>query len=201
MTNEQRLVDNIAASPRVMQVLRIARAANLPDWRLVAGSIYGTVWNALTNRHPDHGIKDYDLCYFDPDTSWEAEDAIIKAVAALTPPDLLPLVEVRNQARVHLWFSAKFGGNYPALSNTDEALTRYLCYSDAVAARLEADDSISVAAPFGLDDIFKLTMRPNPGRGTTDNRAAKVASVQARWPEVKYKEDEDAPNKNQTMVS
>lgn len=188
MTNHQRLIDMVRASPRVMQVLAIARDAGLHDWRLVAGAIYGTVWNALTDQPNDHGIKDYDICYFDPDTSWEAEDAWIKAVAKITPPDLLPLVEVRNQGRVHLWFSEKFGGDYPALTSTDEALTRYLCYSDAVAVRLEADDSISVAAPFGLEDIFAMTMRPNPGRGTTDNRAGKVASIQRRWPQVRYKE-------------
>jgi uncharacterized protein len=189
VTLETQLIDMLRASPRVMQVLEIARAANLPDWRLVAGSIYGTVWNTLTGQAPDHGIKDYDICYFDPDTSYEAEDAVIKAVAAITPPDLLPLVEVRNQARVHLWFAAKFGGDYSALINTDEALTRYLCYSDAVAVRLEADDTISVAAPFGLDDVFAMVMRPNPGRGATGNRAAKVGSVQSRWPSVRYEEN------------
>jgi uncharacterized protein len=188
MTNEQRLVEMVRASPRVMAVLDIARAAGLPDWRLVAGSIYGTVWNALTGQPADHGIKDYDICYFDPDTSWDAEDTWIKAVAAITPPDLLPLVEVRNQGRVHVWFSEKFGGDYPPLTCTDEALGRYLCYSDAVAVRLEPDDSISVAAPFGLDDVFTMTMRPNPGRGTTDNRAAKVASIRSRWPQVRYEE-------------
>jgi uncharacterized protein len=172
-----------------MAVLAIARAANLPDWRLVAGSIYGTVWNALTDQDVDHGIKDYDICYFDPDTSYEAEDAWIKAVAAITPPDLLPLVEVRNQARVHLWFGEKFGGDYPPLSNTDEALTRYLCYSDAVAVRLEADDTITIAAPFGLDDVFAMVMRPNPGRGETNNRDTKVAAVRARWSQVRYEEN------------
>lgn len=195
MSMEQRLIDVIRASPRVMHVLHIARAAKLPDWRLVAGSVYGTVWNALTGRAPDHGIKDYDICYFDPDTSWEAEDTIIKAVAKLTPPNLLPLVEVRNQARVHLWFSDKFGGDYAALKDTDEALTRYLCYCDAVAVRLEADDTISVAAPFGLDDVFTMTMRPNPQRGATGNRAVKVASVQVRWPEVRYEPVIQIPTK------
>ncbi len=193
MNLEAQLVQMLRASPRVMAVLELARAANLPDWRLVAGSIYGTVWNALTNRDVDHGIKDYDLCYFDPDTSWDAEDAFIKSVAAITPPDLLPLVEVRNQARVHLWFGDKFGGDYPPLLQTDEALGRYLCYSDAVGVSLEVDDSISIAAPFGLEDVFSMTMRPNPGRGTTTNRAAKVASIQARWPEVVYKESVDDP--------
>jgi uncharacterized protein len=193
MRLEERLINMIKASPRVMQVLEIARAANLPDWRLVAGSIYGTVWNALTNRDPNHGIKDYDICYYDPDTSWDGEDVIIKKVAALTPPELLPLIEVRNQARVHLWFGDKFGGDYPALTCTDEALSRYLCYSDAVAVRLEADDRITIAAPFGLGDVFDMVMRSNPGRGATGNRRAKVAAVQARWPEVQFKEDDHAP--------
>jgi uncharacterized protein len=193
VTDEQRLIDIVRASPRLMQVMEIARGANLPDWRVVAGSVYGTVWNALTGKAPDYGIKDYDICYFDPDISYEAEDVIIKAVAAITPPDLLPLIEVRNQARVHLWFSGKFGGDYPALSCTDEALTRYLCYSDAVAVRLETDNSISVAAPFGLDDVFAMVMRPNPGRGATDNYGAKAASIQSRWPEVRYEENQNAP--------
>jgi uncharacterized protein len=188
VTNQDHLIQMVRASPRVMAVLEIAREANLPDWRLVAGSIYGTVWNALTDQPVDHGIKDYDICYFDPDTSYEAEDAWIKAVAAITPPDLLPLVEVRNQARVHLWFGEKFGGDYPPLANTDEALTRYLCYSDAVAVRLEADDTITIAAPYGLDDVFAMVMRPNPGRGETNNRGTKVASVRARWPQVRYEE-------------
>lgn len=192
MNDQERLIEMLRASPRVMEVMGIARAAGLPDWRLVAGSIYGTVWNALSDQPSDHGIKDYDICYFDPDTSWEAEDAWIKAVGAKTPPDLLPLVEVRNQARVHLWFGEKFGGDYPPLANTDQALLRYLCFSDAVAVRLEADDDISVAAPFGLHDVFAMVMRPNPGRGTTTNRAAKVASVQARWPQVRYEENDDA---------
>jgi uncharacterized protein len=189
VTQEERLIQMLRASPRLMQVLEIARAANLPDWRLVAGSVYGTVWNALTGKAANYGIKDYDICYYDADTSYEAEDAIIKAVAAITPSGLLPLVEVRNQARVHLWFSGKFGGDYPPLRCTDEALTRYLCYSDAVAVRLEADDSISIAAPFGLDDVFDMVMRSNPERGTTGNRAAKVASIQSRWPSVRYEED------------
>lgn len=185
---ETRLIHMVQASPRVMQVLDLVRGANLPDWRLVAGSVYGTVWNSLTGRAPDYGIKDYDICYFDPDISWDAEDRIIKAVDALLPEDLKPLVEVRNQARVHVWFEKRFGSPYAPLSCTDESLERYLCFSDAVAVRLEADDSISLAAPFGLQDLFDMVLRPNPNRGATHNTKAKVAGIQARWPEVQFKE-------------
>ena len=48
----------------------------LPDAWIVSGCLVQTVWNALTHRAVDYGIVDYDVFYFDPDTSWEAEDAI-----------------------------------------------------------------------------------------------------------------------------
>ena len=30
------------------------------------------LWNGLTGRAVDYEIKDYDVFYFDPDTSWQA---------------------------------------------------------------------------------------------------------------------------------
>ncbi len=36
------------------------------------------------------------------------------------------MVEVRNQARVHLWFEAHFGEPYTPLSSTAEALRRFV---------------------------------------------------------------------------
>src|SRR5258705_12247068 len=49
----------------------------LPDAWLVSGCLVQTAWNVLTSRAVDYGIKDYDVFYFDPDTSWKAEDKII----------------------------------------------------------------------------------------------------------------------------
>jgi hypothetical protein len=181
---EARLVAALGDSPRLMTVLRTVRAAGLAQWRLTAGAIYGTLWNALTGRPPDHGIKDYDVAYWDADTGWDAEDAAIRKVAALAPAPLKPLIEVRNQARVPLWFEAKFGAPYPPLAHVDEAVERYLFVSDCLGVRLEADDRIDVLAPFGLDDVFAMRLRPNPARGETPNRAAKAAAMRARWPEL-----------------
>ena len=50
----------------------------LPDAWIVSGCLVQTVWNVLTGRDVDYGINDYDVFYFDPDTSWEAEDAVIR---------------------------------------------------------------------------------------------------------------------------
>lgn len=180
-----RLIEAVRASPSLMRVLTGMRAMNLPDWRLVSGCVYQTVWNSLTGRDLEYGLKDYDAVYFDPDTSYDAEDALIRKAAAAFPPPLDRMVEVRNQARVHLWFEGKFGEPYAPLSCTDEALERFICPAFAVGVRLERDDAVTLAAPFGLDDLFALRLRPNPLRPFNAEGFARVSqSVRKRWPEI-----------------
>jgi hypothetical protein len=71
----------------------------------------------LTGRPLDYGIKDYDLGYFDgSDLSYEVEDAVIRRVKAAFDEPLRSMVEVRNQASVHLWFETKFSEPYGPLS-------------------------------------------------------------------------------------
>ena len=170
----------------LMDLLAGLRALALPDWRLVSGAIYQTIWNRLTGNPSGYGIKDYDVAYFDAsDLSYEAEDrVIIRAEAAL--PKWAGRIEVRNQARVHLWYLERFGGPYPQLRSTDESLENYMCTTHAVAVRLEADDCLSVAAPFGLEDIFSLTIRPCKALATNRTNYAQKARRMARlWPELR----------------
>jgi hypothetical protein len=122
-----RLTNIVLAMPSLMQVLSVARRLCLPDWLVFSGAVYQRVLNHLTGRPVDYGIKDYDLAYFDAsDLSYEAEDAIIRRVRAAFDEPLRSIVEVRNQARVHLWFETKFGEDYTPLSCTAEALQRCL---------------------------------------------------------------------------
>ncbi len=187
---EPRLVEIVRADPGLMHVLRGVREQNLPDWRVFSGAVYQSVWNALTGRPAGYGVRDYDVGYFDPDTSWDAEDVVIKRVAAAFEEPFRSTVEVRNQARVPIWFPAHFGEPYEPLSGTDEALERFVSPAFAVGVRLEPDDSISVAAPLGLEDIFALTLRPNPNRGVAKDWARVVERARARWPELHVIEPE-----------
>lgn len=181
----ERLRNIVRGSAPLMQVLRTVRDVRLPDWFIFSGAVYQRVLNHLTGRDLDYGIKDYDVAYYDAsDLSYEAEDEVIRRVAAAFEPPLREMVEVRNQARVHLWFEAKFGEPYEPLARSAEALERFVSPLHAVAVRLESDDAITVQAPFGLEDLFAMRLRPNPARppGAGFERAA--ASAQARWPEI-----------------
>jgi hypothetical protein len=166
-----------------MRLLRAMRDLALPQWRLVAGCLYQTVWNVLSGRPRRTGIKDYDLIYFDgSDLSWAAEDGVIKDVAATTRGFPGP-VEVRNQARVHLWFEQRFGAPYAPLACADDALLRYASMVHAVGVRLE-QGRLDVVAPFGLADLFAMVIRPNRIMDNQASHEAKAARAKAIWPEV-----------------
>lgn len=183
-TQRQALEDIIRQHPLLMDVLVGLRALDLPDHLLVAGAIYNEVWNHLTGRPALTGVNDIDVFYFDDsDIGWDAEDRVIKAVEAWFV-DLPVPVQVRNQARVHLWFEDKFGSPFSPLTSSAEMLGRYASKTHSVGARLLADDRLETVAPFGLDDLFSFRMVPNP---VLDNRAAhtrKGERAKAIWPEL-----------------
>ena len=178
------LFDIVRAEPLLMNALEAAREMDLPQWRIVAGAIYNSVWNALTGRPSGYGIKDIDLLYFDDsDLSWEAEDAVIARGREVFASSPVP-VEIRNQARVHLWFPEKFGIDFPPLASGDEALTRYSAKTHAVGLRLEPDGSLSLRAPFGLEPIFGFRIVPNRALDNAGSYGEKGARAKRSWPEL-----------------
>lgn len=184
MTEYARLEDILRRSDPLMEVLTTLRRLNPPDWMIFSGAIYQRVFNALTGRPLDYGIRDYDVAYHDAsDISYEAEDVVIRQVAAAFAPPLREMVEVRNQARVHVWFEDHFGEPYTPLSCSAEALERFVSPVFAVAARLEDDGRMTIHAPFGLDDLFAMRIRRNPSRNSP-NFPAVAARAKARWPEI-----------------
>lgn len=180
----QALREIVLSQPVLTRVLDGLEQLALPDHLLVAGAIYNVVWNELTGRPPLNGVNDIDVCYFDSsDLSWDAEDKVIKTAARHFFDLPLPL-QIRNQARVHLWFEAKFRISFPPLKSSREALERYASKAHAVGLRRSVTGELEVVAPFGLDDLFSFRMVPNP---VLDNRAthtAKAARAKAIWPEI-----------------
>ena len=180
----ERLTAILHATPPLLRVLSVARRLCLADWMVFSGAVYQPVLNHMTGRPLDYGIKDFDLAYFDAsDLSYEGEDAVIRRVKAAFDEPLRRMIEVRNQARVHLWFETKFAEHYPPLSHTAEALERFTSPMFAVGVRLDPDDRLHIEAPFGLADLFALRVRPNPRRKTM-HFARTAADVRRRWPEV-----------------
>jgi hypothetical protein len=164
------------------EVLARAAGMNLPGWYLVAGCLYQTVWNVVSGQPPDAGILDYDLAYFDDsDLSWDAEDAVIKAghqiFAGLPAP-----VQIRNQARVHLWYEQRFGVPCPPHTSTEAAIDTFEATAACLGIRRGPSGRRRIYAPYGLADVFNLVVRPNPVLAPRHVYQAKAARWRQQWP-------------------
>ncbi|MER5405365.1 nucleotidyltransferase family protein [Streptomyces sp. NPDC002769] len=166
------------------EVLARTATLGLPGWYVTAGCLFQTVWNVVTGRPPTSGIKDYDVFYFDAvDLSWEAEDAAIKAgreVFSGLPAE----VEIRNEARVHLWYEDKFGVACPPYESTEAAIDSFAATTCCLGVRTEPDGKWRVYAPHGLSDVFNLVVRPNPVLAPRSVYEAKTARWRGQWPEL-----------------
>jgi hypothetical protein len=188
-------------NPVVERVLAAAESdamhGRLPGWYLTAGCLFQTVWNVLDGHEPGRGIRDYDLFYFDDrDLSWDAEDAVIRRWAALgLDADIGPgpghrqehgsgvTVEVRNEARVHLWYEQHFGVPCTPFRSSEDAISRFAATACCVGIRRESGVD-SVWAPFGFDDLFGFVLRPNPVQAPRDVYEAKAARWRELWPRL-----------------
>ena len=158
-------------------------ALALPDAWIVSGCLVQTAWNVLTKRPVDYGISDYDVFYFDPDTSWQAEDATILKLQGLSAK-LDVGIEVRNQARVHLWYPQKHGLPYPALHSSTQGIDRFLTKNTQIGIR-RTRGGHDIYALHGFEDIVNMIVRPNPGPNfSAANYEAKARRWKTLWPEL-----------------
>lgn len=179
-----RLAEKLRENGALWECLKRLAALKLPSWYLAAGCIAQTIWNSAHGKASQSDIADYDLVYYDPnDTTVESEQAIGRE-AELLVADLPVELDVKNQARVHLWYSGHFGYGIQPYTSTEDAIGTWPTTATAVGVRL-GECKLDVSAPFGLDDLFNLVVRANRVQITPDIYEAKVARWISRWPSLK----------------
>jgi hypothetical protein len=174
----ENLVSIAMTNPINAQITARLPSLGLSQCMLTAGCLFQAVWNHQSQQPPDWGIKDYDVFYFDTDLSWEAENEVINSARRLFR-DLDVNVEVKNQARIHLWYPQRFGSAYPQLQSTKDGVDRYLVAGTCIGLDAETGE---VYAPNGLADIEQGILRINPKNAQPCLFDQKAKSYQARWP-------------------
>jgi hypothetical protein len=163
------------------------REIGLKDWAIGAGALAQTVWNHLDRRPPLYGIKDLDFVYFDAaDLSEAAEAESARRMAALLA-DLPLTLDVKNQARVHLWYRRRFGYAIAPYRTIGEAIATWPTTATAVAVSYDRAGDMTLWAPFGLSDLLSGIVRPNPTQITRDVYEAKIERWRALWPNLSYR--------------
>jgi len=168
-----------------MRALRAVASLKLQAWCIGAGAVRNLVWDHLHGHVEPSSLPDVDVAYFDEsDLNPSAEKALQSALEA-TAPDL-PW-EVTNQAAVHLWFEGYFGHRVEPLRSLEESVATWPEYATSVGITLGEQDEIQVIAPWGLEDLFGITVRRNPTRVSLETYRQRIEQkcYAQRWPKVK----------------
>ncbi len=162
MDQRARFLDHIRRNPVNAAILDRGPALGVPDWWLTAGAVVQTVWNVLDGRDPGAGITDDDFFYYDaPDLSYEAEDVVIRRAAELFA-DLGVTVEVRNEARAHLWYESRFGVPGLRFTSSSDAIDHFAATTCCLGVSRTSGGELAAHAPHGYADLFAMRVRPNP---------------------------------------
>ena len=142
-----------------MSILDYIYELKLPNFYIAAGSVFQTIWNYYDNKPLNFGIKDIDIIYYDDnDLSKEnvkkLEDKITEHFKELNYK-----FDVKNEARMHLWYKEKLNKNINQYINSEDAIDHWIATVHSIGITKE-NDNIKVYAPYGLSDIFSRTIRP-----------------------------------------
>jgi len=177
------LVEIVSKNPHITTILDSNPFPKYDNWYLGAGCVCQSVWNYLSEREITDGIKDYDLVYYDAgDISKESETKQQERIKKLL--SLLSVeVEVVNEARVHLWFEQDFGKKIDQLKSSEDAINGWPTTATAVGIN-KIDGKVNVYAPYGLNDLFGMVVRPNKPSVVKWVYEKKVEKWTKKWPNL-----------------
>ena len=180
----ERFIDAVLSNHVNRAILDRCSTLAVPDWWLTGGAVFQTVWNVLDGRAPTTGITDYDIFYFDPlDLSYEAEDVVVQRAKTIFG-DLDSPIEIRNEARVHLWYEQHFGIPATPFTSTRDAIDHFVSTTCCYALKRDAGGGVEVYAPHGYGDLFDQHVRPNPVFSARSVYDAKTTRWQEEWPSI-----------------
>lgn len=172
------LVALLRVDPVRWHLLGVVRDMHLPDGWIGAGFVRNAIWDHLHGRSPSAMTGDVDVLWHDRQCVDPAVDRAYEARLRAIEPSVV--WSVKNQARMH-----GRNGDRPYPSAVD-AMRYWPETATAVAVRRIGNDDCDVAAPFGLDDLMGLVLRPTPGfaGGKRVVYEARVRSKRwlERWP-------------------
>lgn len=172
----------IMKNSNIKYLLELIDRLDIPNCYIGAGCINQTVFNYYHGYDLDYGINDYDIVYYDSDTSYEAEDKIIKLISSNVDRNIK--LDIKNQARVHIWFNPKYGIDRRPYDSVEDAIGRWTSTVTCVGVRL-CNSRFYVYAPYGLNDIFNMIIRPVKIDMTRDGYVERCKRWKKKWPKIK----------------
>lgn len=145
------LIELLSKDDQRMKALDAVSSLQIDNCWIGAGFIRNAVWDALHGFSDQAIAGDVDVIWLDHQHSKQTDKLLEQKLRArLSGIDW----SVKNQARMHIH------NDDSPYSSIAEAMCNWPETATAIAARIGRDARIEVIAPFGLDDLFQLRLRP-----------------------------------------
>lgn len=170
------VLEMIADDKWRMGTLALVAELDLPDSWVGAGFVRNAVWDRLHDR-PMTPLNDIDVLYCDPERPDEDIDTQLEMELMARSPKR-PW-SVLNVARKGYRSVAAAMGDWPETAT-------------AVAVRLDVGDTLLLQAPFGLEDLLGMIVRPTkPKMAETARARAEKKRWAKLYPNLEFLLDDD----------
>ncbi|MBS3134559.1 nucleotidyltransferase family protein [Candidatus Woesearchaeota archaeon] len=160
----------------LIDLLNVVRDLNMPDSYIAAGAIRNTVWDVLHEYEYRTPLNDVDVIYYNKkDINLKTD---IQIYNILKEKRQKINWNVFNQARSHLYNNKR---QQP--ESTADSVRYWSETPTCIGARLKKDDTFTICAPHGLNDLMNLIVRPVP-EPYTDIKLFKERIGEKRWRET-----------------
>ncbi len=166
----------IKKDDELIKLLKIVRELNLSDSYIGAGAARNLIWDSLHGHAERTSLNDVDVVYFDSGDILPEKDLEIWRKLC----EIEPNVEwnVFNQARAYIKNKLR-----EAINSTEESVATWPETPTCIGLRMNKDDSFDICAPYGIDDLMGLIVRP-AGDGLRDLELYKKRIFNKKWKET-----------------
>ncbi|XXM72463.1 nucleotidyltransferase family protein [Lysinibacillus sphaericus] len=183
ISTEKDIINLIQSDEKMMEILRAASRLNLPDWWICAGFVRSKIWDELHGFANRTETPDVDVIYFDESSLEEETEKRLEAALR----DMLPEVpwSVKNEARMHVV------NDLSPYESSEDAISKFPETATALGAKLDSNQHLILTAPWGVDDVLNMEVRPTPYFNETHQRAViyeeriTKKNWKSIWPEIK----------------
>ncbi|MYL60272.1 hypothetical protein GLW20_22435 [Virgibacillus halodenitrificans] len=164
LKSKEDIVHLLKSDKEVIEILKTVKTLNLPDWWVCAGYIRAKIWDSLSRYDEPTRTGDVDVIYFDQNhLDEQIEKQLEEKLISLMPH--IPW-SVKNEARMHMV------NQIPAYTSAEDAISKFPETVTALGLKLDEENEVVLAAPWGLTDVLKMEVNPTPYFLETKERMA-----------------------------
>ncbi len=148
---ENELIEIIESDRWMIEILKIVRDLKLNDCWIGAGFVRNKIWDKKHGKERTE-LNDIDVIYFDKSNPTKEYDSKIESQLKEINPKLN--WSVKNQSRMHI------RNGHEQYNTCKEAISFWPETATSIAIRLNFENQIECIAPYGLEDLFNLLVKP-----------------------------------------